>query len=486
MTCFLLHQDEKEAAQFASLLSWPSGMHFPESTPSAITVQWGECGLSGQESRTVVLNGSEAIKNAADSVIWPGMLADAGIPTVHTVRRITKKGASVRRYMAIVFQQEVLALYETSGHRLWLHNRVGDPGESYEEIPMDSGQRIIRRLLSYAVRSVYSLGLDFGAVYAGVDASGQMAVLGVEPVFPRKDKIVRKFQQAVDAFAAGYTTSQARTVTLGADIEFVLRTPAGKPVMASHYFPKDGVVGCDRAWWRGDRARKKLPIAELRPAPADTPQGLFRNVYQAMCRGIQLMDTSNLTWVAGGMPLQGYPIGGHVHFSGIPCNSQLLRALDTYVALPLLLIESETSRARRPKYGQLGDMRAQFHGGFEYRTLPSFIVSPRITRGVLALSHLVARSYRQLPVRSLFLTPELHHAFYAGQPDVLMPYVEELWNDLAVLPEYKEYESYITPFQELVRIRTVWREHADIRVAWKLPPFHTGITVNRTYESSVL
>ncbi|BAU28797.1 phiEco32-like amidoligase-type 2 protein [Aneurinibacillus soli] len=485
MTCFLLHQDEKEAALFASDFSWPSGTHLPAPWP-AVTVQWGACGLSCQESHTTVLNGREAIENAADRAIWPGMLADAGIPTVHTVRGFTAKDASVRRYMAIVFQQEVLALYEASGHRLWLNNRVAGTEESYEEIALDVGQRTIRRLLSYAVRSVYSLGLDFGAVYAGVNAQGQLAVFAVEPTLPKVGKIKRKFQLAVEAFAADYTASCTRTVTLGADIEFVLRTPAGKTAMASHYFPRDGVVGCDRAWWRGDVTRRQFPLAELRPAPADTVQGLFRNVYRAMRRGIQLIGTSNLTWAAGGMPLRGYPIGGHIHFSEIACNARLLRALDMYVALPLLMLESEASRARRPKYGQLGDMRAQFHGGFEYRTLPSFIVSPRITRGVLALAHLIARVYRQLPLRCLFLIPELHHAFYAGQQEVLVPYVAELWEDLAVLPEYKEYEAYIAPFRELVTSREVWKEHADIRMAWKLPPFQPDIVVNRTHEPSVL
>ncbi|WCN36615.1 putative amidoligase domain-containing protein [Aneurinibacillus uraniidurans] len=485
MTCFLLHQDKKEAALFASNFSWSSGTYVPAPWP-AVTVQWGECGLSCKESRTIVLNGSEAIENATDRDIWPGVLAEAGIPTVHTVRGLTAKSTNIRRYMAVVFQQEVLALYEANGQRLWLHDRVMDTEESYQEITMDSGQRTIRRLLSYAVRSIYSLGLDFGAVYVGVDTRGQTAVLAVRPTFPKIGEINRKFQCAVETFIAGYEQSYTRTVMIGADIEFVLRTPGGKMVMASHYFPRDGIVGCDRVWWRGDITRRQFPIAELRPAPADTPRGLFRNVYRAMCRGIQLIGPSNLAWEAGGMPLRGYPIGGHIHFSEIPCNARLLRALDTYVALPLLLLENEASRARRPKYGQLGDMRPQFHGGFEYRTLPSFIVSPRITRGVLALAHLIARVYRKLPVRGLFLIPELHHAFYTGQQDVLLPYVAELWEDLESLPEYKEYEAYIAPFRELVALRAVWEEHVDIRMAWKLPPFQPDMIVNRTHEPSML
>ena len=72
--------------------------------------------------------------------------------------------------------------------------------------------------------------------------------------------------------------------------------------------------------------------------------------------------------------------------SRIWLTSRLLRVLDNYLALPFILIEDQNTKLRRPRYGFLGDFRRKTHGGFEYRTLPSWIVSPRITKGVIASS----------------------------------------------------------------------------------------------------
>lgn len=101
------------------------------------------------------------------------------------------------------------------------------------------------------------------------------------------------------------------------------------------------------------------------------------------------------------MPQPGFPLGGHLHFSGVSLNGALLRALDNYLALPLALLEDKRATRRRPHYGNLGDFRRQSYGGFEYRTLPSFLISPQLAKGVIGMAFLIASQYPRLQRRPL-------------------------------------------------------------------------------------
>lgn len=481
MTCFLLYSQAN--VPDAPLLDLWSGKYGPFVTEQPdFVVQWGEAGLPACERYTVVLNGKEAIANASDSTIAARMLSDSGIP--HGIAD-TSATATIRRYIAIVFQQDMISLYRSSGRRLWLNNRVKEGEDRYEEIDPEQKTREIRRLKQYAIRSVYTLGLDFAAVYLGVDMHGTMRVLNVATTFHMTRTLARKFISRIENFCREYCASDT-PIMLGADIEFILRNQAGNLVLASDCFPKEGPVGCDRVCMRGDETKKLRPLAELRPDPAADARELFRNLYRTMMIAIRKTGSPHIEWVAGGMPLTGYPIGGHIHFSGAVPNAQWLRALDGYLALSVFMLESPRSLARRPRYGQLGDMRYQFHGGFEYRTLPSFLVSPKVTRGVLALSHLIALSYRELRTRP-FLNQELHHAFYHGDRDTLFPLVPRLWDELRETEMYAHYAMYLEPFAQHILSRTQWDEYSDIRPVWKLPPFQPESSVSRrAYEHSVL
>ncbi|MED0738514.1 putative amidoligase domain-containing protein [Aneurinibacillus thermoaerophilus] len=486
MDCFLLYPNDRQP-DAALLVQWKgkSGSVVPSSCPDII-LQWDDAGLSCLETYAVVLNGREALHNASQPETKRAMLTAADIPYIHNVSAAKEKdiSATIRRYIAIVFQQEIVSLYRSSGRSLWLNHRIREGEDKYREIEVNQKIREIRRVTQYAVQSVYALGLDFAAVYFGVDLRGRIYVLDVAPTFRMTHTLARKFIACVERFCQGYACD-AVDITLGADVEFVLRNAEGKAVMASSYLPKEGVVGCDRILLRSDLTHKHLPLAEIRPEPGADARELFRNIYHAMMIGIRKIGSEQIEWVAGGMPLSGYPIGGHVHFGGLPPNSQLLRALDTYLALPVFMIESSRSLLRRPKYGCLGDMRFQFHGGFEYRTLPSWLTSPKVARGVLALSHVIALSYRKLRQLPL-LDPEMYRAFYNGDREALAPLLPFLWNDLRLLESYARYESYLEPFAQLVLSRVEWEEFADIRPVWKLPPFHPELTASRAYEHSVL
>lgn len=216
------------------------------------------------------------------------------------------------------------------------------------------------------------------------------------------------------------------------------------------------------------REQQVYPLAELRPQPSPSPRELARHLEQALQLAAQKFSDPSLRWVAGGMPLKGLPLGGHVHFSGVLLHTPLVRALDNYLALPLLLAESEQSIGRRPRYGALGAVRRQPHGGFEYRTLASWLASPVLARGVFALSKLIAEHYPLLKRRPLD-DPSVQARYYRGDKQRLRRTVVLLWLDLERLPAYLEYLSELKSLKERLFSLEPWDEQADFRKLWAIP-----------------
>ncbi|WP_438445742.1 putative amidoligase domain-containing protein [Gorillibacterium sp. sgz5001074] len=262
-----------------------------------------------------------------------------------------------------------------------------------------------------------------------------------------------------------------RPVLLGADPEFVLRRPDGHFVSASRYLEKEGAVGCDAVVL--SRSKVIHPLAELRPKPCASPPELVRELYRTMRQAAALIGDDSLAWLAGSMPAKGLPIGGHVHVSGVWLNERLLRALDNYVALPLVLAEGQAAGRRRPRYGFLGDCRRKRHGGFEYRSLPSWLSTPQLALAVFALVRAVALHYRELPARPLDAA-DVQRAYYSSDKAELLPVVRSLWPDLERLPAYREYRGPLDALRDRLFRLEGWDEQADFRIPWKIPPFHGG------------
>jgi hypothetical protein len=175
-------------------------------------------------------------------------------------------------------------------------------------------------------------------------------------------------------------------------------------------------------------------------------------------------------WLAGALPYKGFPIGGHIHFSGVGLNFKLLRSLDNYLTLPLICLEDSRGIERRPKYGFLGDFRIPTHGGFEYRTPPSWLISPTLTKGVFALAKVIASEYQNLQLEP-FKDFELQKAYYTGDKKLLKPYVRKLQADLENLKTYHIYEDYLEPFFKRVKEGKPWNESEDFRKHWQLAPY---------------
>ncbi|MDQ0337349.1 hypothetical protein J2S00_000119 [Caldalkalibacillus uzonensis] len=335
----------------------------------------------------------------------------------------------------------------------------------FRSLPLNTYTRDVRKARQLALRCLYALGYDLGVVDLGVfPIKPRYRVYRITNHIPAscKEALTRLIDKQRKEF------DQHAEPVVGADLEFILRHRNGKYVLASNYLPKQGRVGHDAIWIPGQR--NKHPIAELRPKESADPLELFKNIYVCMRLAARKINNPDIHWLAGGKPLKGFPIGGHIHFSGVPLNTRLVRTLDNYITLPLFLFESTTSLSRRPKYGFIGDVREQYHGGFEYRSPPSWLVRPRVTKGVVCLAKVLANDYQNLVWMPLN-NPQVQMDFYHGEQDKCRGIVEQLWQELIHrCPSYGSYQEELDQFYQLIESNYRWEEYQDIRKAWRLSP----------------
>jgi len=136
-------------------------------------------------------------------------------------------------------------------------------------------------------------------------------------------------------------------------------------------------------------------IAELRPLPSINPSKVVQNIYDDMVFGYtRNKETRKFYWRAGSYV--GTPIGGHIHFGtrGLLRSEKkkyAVRSLDNYLAQIVLLLENakEVSLRNEEDFGFFSDYRGNDCGGLEYRVLGSWLTSPRVAEGVLALAQTV-------------------------------------------------------------------------------------------------
>ena len=364
--------------------------------------------------------------------------------------------------------QPVLSPIVTDGDGLW--NAAGGFGAG--EVGQRGNSPASRRgtaglLRGTAIRALYGLGLDSGEVHLAAMGERHYVVEDVLPLHHTPGQpLPGLYQAASQALALALAQEQPGRpgLLMGMDPEFLLlRESSGRVVPASRFLPLDGVAGCDAG---PPGTQGVFPVAELRPAPRGEPRALLAQLMSAARTADRLVADRSLRWRAGGMPLPGWALGGHLHFSGVTLTAPLLRALDNYLALPLMLLEDARAAARRPRYGVLGDFRIQPHGGFEYRTLPSFLVSPVIAKGAVFLAHLIVSRYEDLTLRPLD-REDLHAAYFSGNKTPLRPAFIPLQAQLRSLRGYAQAAPYIEPLLHYIAAERTWDEARDIRGLWR-------------------
>lgn len=163
---------------------------------------------------------------------------------------------------------------------------------------------------------------------------------------------------------------------IGADPEFEFRRN-GHTVRASDVFGFDltSHLGTDGA----------SSTAELR-----VNAGSYYEITQEISRLIgQAQKVSGCEAYAGsGITM---PLGGHIHFSGIPTDAFFIGQLEKFITAPLNTV---SDRSARHHYGhQRGEIRRQPHG-WEFRSPLSWLSTPILTNGVLAIAWVLARAYK--------------------------------------------------------------------------------------------
>ncbi|WP_054949806.1 putative amidoligase domain-containing protein [Numidum massiliense] len=413
------------------------------------------------------LNSEETISRFPTRLIRLKHLHLHGIP-------VPDAGASrqlVRQYVIGVFQCRALFAYVSHDRAHWLAGGKVQTPERFKVVKRAERTKEVRTVERLAKRAVYALGLDYGVVRLGKATGGKSVVLDVLARPKLTSYMTTAFEQAFASYAKRLPdiVPSSKDVLLGTDPEFIMGDATGRLKLASDYFPYRGLVGCDAIWRGSNRADK--PIVELRPRPSNSPRELVLSLHRAMLLAAKKINDPNVRWLAGALPYPGFPIGGHIHFSRVPLTFAFLRALDNYLALPLVLVEDRRGRKRRPKYGFLGDFREKLHGGFEYRTLPSWLISPTLTKGVFGLAKLIACHYpyfNDWPLSDV----AVQKAYYDGNKEVIGNIVPRLWRTLTQFDTYREEQKNLDAYYQLLTSGKTWDETEDIRKKWRIPPFH--------------
>lgn len=197
-----------------------------------------------------------------------------------------------------------------------------------------------------------------------------------------------------------YQVNPVEGITLGCDPEFFLVDSETKKVLRAYsFFRKWGEIGHDGI------------LAELRPKPSLTPQGLTDNIYQLLCDTRTILN-SNVVHDPGRIILlaaSGYEMataGFHLHF-GLPRSilgrsnanlmlmQQIVKVMDYYIGIPAIMLEGETDTKRRSNvfvnYGKPSDFRLD-NRTLEYRVAGgSLLRHPILTKGLIALGEVVTQ-----------------------------------------------------------------------------------------------
>lgn len=323
-------------------------------------------------------------------------------------------------------------------------------GQQWVEIPIDSDQAILAQLKRFCLRIAYAHGLDKGCLICVNRENGRFIASKIVPV--------------AISFLNPFVETK-KTFLIGADPEFVL-TRLNQPLIADRYLPRHSEIGND--YVRITSTTRIPALVEMRPAPAKDAEQLGMHLNRLITELDDYIYDSHIHFVAGSMPFPGLSLGGHLHFSGVPCEVDLIRCLDNYLALPLSLMENPTDlKHRRPKYGLLGDIRFQPHGGFEYRTLPSWLESPVITFGVLAMAVCVVQNVHLFPLR-LLSDFKIQNAFYNMDFIVLKEATQLIWQDLFSKRALIHNFPLIDQLFKRVFVQHPWSKSDDFRTNWRL------------------
>jgi len=395
------------------------------------------------------INTYKAINNCLNEEIIAPMLK------VNNIGYIGDEEGIIRSYEVVISDLDILSI------RVVYHGRGNNKPKYVRQGDNPKVSEIARRVFLI-------MGLDIAMVRIAYTTRRRLKVISINPSPILRERDLNRVLEKIDEIYMLDKVLPTKEIKLGADPEFIIfNSKTNRLISASRFFPREGMVGCDNIRMQN---RQQRPIAEIRPRPSTCPLKLSNNIRQALDTASRMAPYHNVKWLAGSQPGGAYSIGGHIHFSNIKVNAGIIRALDNYLAIPLHLIEEPTSAVRRRKrYGFLGDFRVKDHGGFEYRTPASWLISQQITTAVLCLAKIIISNYHMLS-KNFLNSVESQRAFYTGDQDHFRPLFPELWEDIEKTDMYKEYKEELQIIPDMISSHTIWAEKSDFRKAWKLKP----------------
>lgn len=320
-----------------------------------------------------------------------------------------------------------------------------------------------------AQRSVHALGLDFGIVNIGLANNDRFYTIDVDSssnwiTNECLGEYIEKFIEVMKKYDEIKKSDD--DITLGADPELILKDKNNnKLIVASELIKDEYGVGLDS---RSLEASKKFfPIIEIRPSYSNNPIEVYKSIEDLFMKLQSYIHYKNIGIYGGSSPLYKYWIGGHIHF-GIKPNTKLIKALDNYLALPIMMIEKTVSARQRNKiYGTLGNFRLKKHGGFEYCSLSSWLISPEIALGVLCLAKIIVLEY--LNLEETFINDYYDiRCYYAVKKQHFKKTALKIIENLKNTKTYNIYKTEVAIIFNMIINNKEWCEDKDIKESWEI------------------
>lgn len=335
-----------------------------------------------------------------------------------------------------------------------------------DEFPGEEKQDII----NLAKSALFCLGLDFGMVNIGITQEGKCYVLDVDATCTNmSDSCLKAYMFQFVKLLQKYDDLiiNKQDITIGADPECLLKDKdTNNLVFASDFFSKEGSLGLDAR--SIEAGRQYFPIVEVRPKYSTNPVNVADSIKSILTYAGKYINYKNIGLYSGSMPLYDYWLGGHIHF-GIKPNRKFIAALDNYLSLPVMMIlKPASARQRNSRYGRLGNYRLKSHGGFEYCTLSSWLIDPKLAASILCLSKVIAQEYLNLREEFLCTYSDIR-AYYLVNKLYFKDKIPKIIYSISKTDTFKEYAEYIKPLFKDVLECNEWNEDDDIKKQWSLP-----------------
>lgn len=305
-----------------------------------------------------------------------------------------------------------------------------------------------------------------------------------------------------------YLSEGIDNLFIGADPEFGIIEPTTKMLLYAQHtklLKKTSVLGHDG------------PLAEVRPPPAQSIEGIIKNIGDVLNKNRGPID--HLDWTGGASykspgnkDKRVYHIGGHIHLGDpsllpstlrTPVYQRMCQVLDEIVAMPLVRIDTPDPASRRNtawngygRYGRAGDHKAQGSARskdqrMEWRVLSGlWLVHPEIAAAVLGTSKAVAESVYQLIADQKFdptwisarstdkgllkylgslEKSELDQIINVADPKSIdSSLLRRGITKLRDLPTYEEYKDEVEAFIDIITVSDKDRKNInlDVKAGW--------------------